>query len=54
MLTTYDHDEYVFEALAAGASGFLLKESRPEAHPHVAEAAVMTYWPSLTWGFSAV
>jgi len=30
VLTTYDRDEYVFEALAAGASGFLLKDARPE------------------------
>ncbi|HEY4459968.1 MAG TPA: response regulator transcription factor [Pseudonocardiaceae bacterium] len=30
VLTTYDQDEYVFEALAAGASGFLLKDARPE------------------------
>jgi DNA-binding NarL/FixJ family response regulator len=30
VLTTYDQDEYVFDALAAGASGFLLKDSRPE------------------------
>lgn len=28
--TTYDLDEYVFEALQSGASGFLLKESVPE------------------------
>lgn len=28
--TTYDLDEYVFEALQAGASGFLLKESVPD------------------------
>jgi DNA-binding NarL/FixJ family response regulator len=27
MLTTFDLDEYVYEALRAGASGFLLKES---------------------------
>ena len=27
MLTTYDLDEYIFEALKAGASGFLLKDS---------------------------
>ena len=26
MLTTFDDDEYVFKALAAGASGYLLKE----------------------------
>jgi DNA-binding NarL/FixJ family response regulator len=30
MLTTYDLDEYVFEALKAGASGFLLKDVSPE------------------------
>ncbi|MGB6457855.1 MAG: response regulator transcription factor [Streptosporangiaceae bacterium] len=30
ILTTYDLDEYVFDALAAGASGFLLKDGRPE------------------------
>ena len=30
ILTTYDRDEYVFDALAAGASGFLLKDARPE------------------------
>jgi len=30
VLTTYDLDEYVFDALAAGASGFLLKDARPE------------------------
>ena len=30
VLTTYDRDEYVFDALAAGASGFLLKDARPE------------------------
>jgi len=29
MLTTYDTDAYVFEALQAGASGFLLKDSGP-------------------------
>jgi DNA-binding NarL/FixJ family response regulator len=29
MLTTFDHDEYVFEALHAGASGFLLKDVEP-------------------------
>jgi DNA-binding NarL/FixJ family response regulator len=29
ILTTYDTDEYVFEALRAGASGFLLKDAGP-------------------------
>jgi DNA-binding NarL/FixJ family response regulator len=30
MLTTFDLDEYVFDALVAGASGFLLKDVAPE------------------------
>ena len=31
ILTTFDLDEYVYEALRAGASGFLLKDTDPEA-----------------------
>jgi DNA-binding NarL/FixJ family response regulator len=30
ILTTFDLDEYVYEAIRAGASGFLLKDVRPE------------------------
>jgi DNA-binding NarL/FixJ family response regulator len=30
MLTTFGHDEYVYDALRAGASGFLLKDVPPE------------------------
>jgi DNA-binding NarL/FixJ family response regulator len=30
VLTTFDLDEYVFEALRAGASGFVLKDDSPE------------------------
>ena len=30
MLTTFEDDDYIFGALAAGASGFLLKRTRPE------------------------
>jgi DNA-binding NarL/FixJ family response regulator len=30
MLTTFDLDEYVFDALKAGASGFLLKDAPPD------------------------
>jgi DNA-binding NarL/FixJ family response regulator len=30
MLTTFDLDEYVYEALRAGASGFVLKDEPPE------------------------
>lgn len=29
VLTTFDHDEYVYDALRAGASGFLLKSAPP-------------------------
>jgi DNA-binding NarL/FixJ family response regulator len=35
ILTTFDLDEYVYEALRAGASGFLLKDTPPE---HLVEA----------------
>ena len=30
VLTTFDLDEYVFAALKAGASGFMLKDARPD------------------------
>ena len=30
ILTTFDLDEYVYEALRAGASGFLLKDTDPD------------------------
>lgn len=30
VLTTFDLDEYVYQALSVGASGFLLKDSGPE------------------------
>jgi DNA-binding NarL/FixJ family response regulator len=29
VITTFENDEYVYEALRAGASGFLLKRARP-------------------------
>jgi DNA-binding NarL/FixJ family response regulator len=35
VLTTFDHDEYVFEALRAGAAGYLLKNADPD---HLAAA----------------
>ena len=34
ILTTFDLDEYVYAALAAGASGFLLKDATPEEIVH--------------------
>ena len=30
MLTTFEIDEYVFEAIRAGASGFLVKDTEPD------------------------
>lgn len=38
ILTTFDLDEYVFESLRAGASGFLLKNASPE---HLIEAVLV-------------
>ena len=34
ILTTFDRDEYVFEALRSGASGFLVKNTPPEELLH--------------------
>lgn len=34
VLTTFDIDEYVFDALTAGASGFLLKDADPDDIAH--------------------
>jgi DNA-binding NarL/FixJ family response regulator len=40
ILTTFDLDEYVYEALRAGASGFLLKSARPKELVAAVRAAV--------------
>ena len=51
MLTTYDFDEYIFEALKAGASGFLLKDSPAEelvAAIQVVAAGEALLAPSVT------
>ena len=37
VLTTFDEDEVVLEALRSGASGFLLKDTRPEQLPDALE-----------------
>ena len=51
MLTTFDLDEYVFQALRAGASGFLLKDLRREDLLHairVVAAGDALLAPSIT------
>ncbi|KOG87571.1 response regulator [Streptomyces varsoviensis] len=40
MLTTFDEDEYVYEGLRAGASGFLLKDVRRADLVHAVRVAV--------------
>ena len=46
MLTTFDLDEYVFEALRVGASGFLLKAAMPDELAAAIESspAARHYW----------
>jgi DNA-binding NarL/FixJ family response regulator len=39
VITTFDHDEYVYAALKAGARGFLLKDAGPELLVHAIRAA---------------
>jgi DNA-binding NarL/FixJ family response regulator len=51
ILTTFDVDEYVYEALRAGASGFLLKDTPPEdlaAAVRVVAAGDALLAPSIT------
>jgi DNA-binding NarL/FixJ family response regulator len=51
VLTTFDLDEYVYEALRAGASGFLLKDRPPEelvAAVRVVAAGEALIAPSVT------
>jgi DNA-binding NarL/FixJ family response regulator len=51
ILTTFDHDEYVFEALRAGASGFILKDTMPNdllAAIRVVAAGEALLAPSVT------
>jgi DNA-binding NarL/FixJ family response regulator len=51
VLTTFDLDEYVFDALRAGASGFLLKDTPPEelaAAVRVVAAGDALLAPSIT------
>jgi DNA-binding NarL/FixJ family response regulator len=51
ILTTFDLDEYVYEGLRAGASGFLLKDASPEqliAAIHVVADGEAVLAPSVT------
>ncbi len=51
MLTTFDQDEYLYEAMKAGASGFLLKDVRREELVHavrVVAAGDALLAPALT------
>jgi len=51
MLTTFDIDDHVYEALSAGASGFLLKDALPEelaAAVRVVAAGEALLAPSVT------
>jgi DNA-binding NarL/FixJ family response regulator len=51
ILTTFDLDEYVYEALSAGASGFVLKDDPPEqliAAIHTVAAGEALLSPTIT------
>jgi len=51
IVTTFEHDEYVFGALKAGASGFLLKRASPEeliAAIHTVASGDALLSPSVT------
>jgi DNA-binding NarL/FixJ family response regulator len=51
VLTTFDADDYVYDALAAGASGFLLKDALPDELVHavlVVAAGDALLAPSVT------
>jgi DNA-binding NarL/FixJ family response regulator len=51
ILTTFEQDDYIFGALRAGASGFLLKRARPEeliAAVHTIAAGESLLSPSVT------
>lgn len=45
MLTTFDLDEYIYQALKAGASGFLLKDASPEQLVAAVRAVVAGDFP---------
>jgi DNA-binding NarL/FixJ family response regulator len=51
VLTTFEQDDYIFDALNAGASGFLLKRTKPEeliAAIHTVAAGDSLLSPSVT------
>ena len=46
VLTTFDIDEYVYDALAAGASGFLLKDAEPDDIVEAIHVVALGHAPS--------
>jgi DNA-binding NarL/FixJ family response regulator len=40
VITTFENDEYVYQALRAGANGFLLKRSRPSEIVHAVRLVI--------------
>jgi DNA-binding NarL/FixJ family response regulator len=51
IVTTFEQDDYIFDALSAGASGFLLKRTKPEelvAAVHTIAAGDSLLSPSVT------
>ncbi len=51
VLTTFDADEYVYDALQAGASGFMLKDAEPDDIAHAIRAVAQgdaLIQPSIT------
>ena len=51
LMLTFDLDEYVYEALRAGASGFMLKDTPPEqlvSAIHVVAAGDALLSPAIT------
>lgn len=51
VVTTFEHDEYVFDALRAGASGFVLKRVQPDELAHairIVASGESLVFPQLT------
>ena len=56
VVTTFEHDEYVYDALRAGASGFVLKRVQPEELAQavrIVASGESLLFPALTRGSSS-